>query len=74
VVLHVALPVFVDLGVTALSWWLVLSTARFTLADYPILIHEAPDIALALAVVALLGIGWGLVRTAMTLRTMQSPG
>ena len=71
--MHVVLPVVVDLGVTAFFWWLVLSTAGFTLAGYPILVHEAPDIALALAAIAVLGIGWGLVRTAMTLRTMRSP-
>jgi CubicO group peptidase (beta-lactamase class C family) len=71
VLLHLVLPLVVDLGVTAFFWWLVLSTANFALADYPIIVHEAPDVGLALAVIAVLGIGWGLIRTLITLRVVR---
>jgi hypothetical protein len=61
----------VDVGVTALAWWLVLDTARLTLPEFPVIVHEAPDIGLALVLIAVLGVGWGLVRTALTLRVLR---
>jgi hypothetical protein len=68
---HVGLPLAMDIGLTALLWWLALDTAGFTLADYPVLVHHSPDIGLLLALVAMLGLGWGLLRTALTLRVLR---
>jgi CubicO group peptidase (beta-lactamase class C family) len=68
---HVGLPLAMDIGLTALLWWLTLDTAGFTLADYPVLVHHSPDIGLLLALVAMLGLGWGLLRTALTLRVLR---
>ena len=69
--LHVGIPLAVDLGVTALLWLLALDTARLTLSDYPVLAYHSPDIGVALALIALLGLGWGLVRTVLTLRVLR---
>jgi CubicO group peptidase (beta-lactamase class C family) len=66
---HVVLPLVVDLGVTAFAWWLVLS--RSPTGEIPVILRFAPDIGLSLVVIALLGVGWGLLRTALTLRTMR---
>jgi CubicO group peptidase (beta-lactamase class C family) len=67
----VVLPLTVDLGVTALAWWFVLD--RSPAKDIPVIVRFAPDIALSLAAIAVLGIGWGLLRTALTLHTMRLP-
>jgi CubicO group peptidase (beta-lactamase class C family) len=69
--LHLILPVGLDVGVTALAWWLVLDTARLTLPEFPVIVHEAPDVGLALAAIAVLGLGWGLARTALTIRVLR---
>jgi len=50
---------------------LVLDTARLTLPEFPVIVHEAPDVGLALFLIAVLGVGWGLVRTVMTARTLR---
>jgi len=70
--LHLVLPLALDLGVTVFFWWLVLSTAGFTLAEYPEIVHEGPDIGFAMALIALLGVGWGMARTALTLRVLRA--
>jgi CubicO group peptidase (beta-lactamase class C family) len=69
--LHLGLPLAVDVGVTALIWWLALDTAGLTLSDYRVLVHHSPDVGLAMALIALLGLGWGLLRTALTLRVLR---
>jgi hypothetical protein len=66
---HVVLPLVVDLGVTAFAWWLVLSHSPT--GEFPVILRFAPDIGLSLVVIAILGIGWGLLRTAVTLQTMR---
>jgi hypothetical protein len=68
---HLILPLCLDVGVTALAWWLVLDTARLTLPEFPVIVHEAPDIALTLVLIAVLGVGWGLVRTVLTIRVLR---
>jgi CubicO group peptidase (beta-lactamase class C family) len=71
VLLHLVLPLALDVGATAFFWWLVLDTVGIGLADYPIIVHEAPDAGLALALIGVLGLGWGLLRTALTLRVLR---
>jgi CubicO group peptidase (beta-lactamase class C family) len=68
---HVVLPLIVDLGVTALAWWFVLD--RSPTKDIALILSLAPDIGLSLIVIAVLGVGWGLLRTALTLHTMRLP-
>jgi len=68
---HVVLPLTVDLGVTAFAWWLILD--RSPAKDVALIVRLAPDVGLSLAAVAVLGVGWGLLRTALTLRVMRAP-
>jgi CubicO group peptidase (beta-lactamase class C family) len=64
---HLVLPLALDLGVTVAAWWLVLDRARLGLTDIGVIVQLAPDVGLALILIALLGVGWGIVRTALTL-------
>jgi CubicO group peptidase (beta-lactamase class C family) len=68
---NVVLPLMVDLGVTAFAWWLVLS--RSPTRDIPVILRLAPDVGLSLVLIALLGVGWGLLRTALTVQAMRLP-
>jgi hypothetical protein len=70
---HLVLPLALDLFVTVLAWWLILDRSRhLTVGDYPALLHLAPDVAIAIGLIALLGLGWGLIRTALTLRVLRA--
>jgi CubicO group peptidase (beta-lactamase class C family) len=69
---HVVLPLALDLGLVVLAWWLVLDRAHLGVGDYPAILHLAPDIGLAIGAIAILGLGWGLVRTALTLRALRA--
>ncbi len=71
---HLGLPLLVDIGVPVALWWLYFDTARMLPVDYFRVLPMNPDIALALAVVAVLGIGWGAIRTWRTLRVTTAPG
>ena len=65
---HLVVPGIADIALTGAVWFLYLDGA-----DAPIsvgLVH-APDIVLLIALVSVLGIGWGMVRTIATLRSMR---
>jgi hypothetical protein len=68
---HVAAPLVLDVGVTLLAWWLVLARSSLTVGDYPSIVRLAPDIGLAIGMIAALGLGWGLIRTALTVRLLR---
>lgn len=68
---HLVLPLALDVGLTVLAWWLVLDRAGLSIGDYPAIVHLAPDVGLAIGLIAVLGLGWGLVRTALTLRVVR---
>jgi CubicO group peptidase (beta-lactamase class C family) len=64
---NVVLPLAVDVGVTIAAWWLVLARAELGPTEIGVILQLGPDVGLALVLIALLGIGWGIVRTALTL-------
>jgi hypothetical protein len=66
---HVVLPLAADLAVTAALWWLVLDRNG---SPIPLLIRYSPDLFLALVIVTILGIGWGLLRTRLTVHRPRS--
>ena len=68
---HLVLPLALDVGLTVLAWWLVLERSHLAVGDYPAILRLAPDIGLAIGLIALFGIGWGLVRTALTIRLLR---
>jgi CubicO group peptidase (beta-lactamase class C family) len=68
---HLVLPLALDLGLTVLAWWLVLDRADLGVGEYPAILHQAPDIGLAIGLIAVLGLGWGLVRTGLTLAVVR---
>ena len=65
-------PLVLDVGLTLLAWWLVLDRSHLSIADYPSILHQAPDIGLAIGLIAVFGLGWGLLRTVLTLRVRQA--
>ncbi len=70
---HVVLPLALDVGLTGLAWWLVLDRSHLGVGDYPAILHLAPDVGLAIGLIAMFGLVWGLVRTALTLRVLRAP-
>jgi CubicO group peptidase (beta-lactamase class C family) len=66
---HVALPLAVDLAVAAAVWWLVLDRAQSPLA---LIVRYSPDIFLALVIVTVLSVGWGALRSWLTLRRARA--
>ena len=64
---HVVAPLAFDLGAPAAFWWLL---ADRTDVPLPVIALYAPDIALGIAIITLLGIGWGVIRTVLTLRAL----
>ena len=62
---HIALPLAVDLAVAAAVWWLVLDRAQ---SPFALIVRYSPDIFLALVIVTFMSIGWGVLRTWLTLR------
>jgi len=40
-------------------------------SDYSTILHQVPDVALAIGLIALFGLGWGLVRTVLTIRLLR---
>lgn len=55
-----------DIGLTVLAWFPVLH--RSHLIDYPVVLTLAPNIGLAIGAIAVRGLGWGLLRMALTVR------
>jgi CubicO group peptidase (beta-lactamase class C family) len=68
---HLGLPLVVDLGVPMVLWGLFFTTSQLAPVDFLRVLPYSPDVGLALLVVAVLGLGWGLVRTALTLRVVR---
>jgi CubicO group peptidase (beta-lactamase class C family) len=71
---HLVLPLIVDIGVPVAVWWLYFSTAQLLPVDYLRVAPFSPDLALALAAIAVLGFGWGAVRTWLTVRVIYASG
>lgn len=71
VVQHLLVPLALDVGLTLLAWWLVLERSHLSVGDYPAILRLAPDVGLALGLIAVFGLGWGIVRTALTLRVLR---
>jgi hypothetical protein len=65
---HLALPLIADIGVPAALWWAYFDTAGLSPLDYLRLLPTSPDLMLSLAVAAILGVGWGAVRTWLSRR------
>lgn len=68
---HLVLPLALDVGLTLLAWWLVLDRSHLAVGDYPSILHQAPDIGLAIGLIAIFGLGWGVVRTALTVSALR---
>jgi CubicO group peptidase (beta-lactamase class C family) len=71
IVRHLVLPLTLDIGLTVVAWWLVLDRAGLPIVDYPVIVHLAPDVGLAIGLIALFGLIWGLIRTGLTLRVLR---
>ncbi len=69
---HLLLPLALDVALTALAWLLVLDRSAFGIGDFPAIFHAVPDIGLALILIAVFGVGWGLVRTVLTVRVLRA--
>jgi CubicO group peptidase (beta-lactamase class C family) len=65
---HLLPALALDLVVTAAFVWLYLDRND---APFEILVIYAPDLAVGLVLIAFLGIGWGIVRTVLTLRVLR---
>ncbi len=68
---HLALPAALDVAVPVVFWLLLIDSAQIYPVDYFRLVVLAPDIGLAIGAITLLGIGWGIVRTILTLRIVR---
>jgi CubicO group peptidase (beta-lactamase class C family) len=65
---HLVLPAILDVVVPVAFWMLLIDAAQTYPVDYLRLVLLAPDIGIAIGLITLLGIGWGIVRTILTLR------
>lgn len=70
---HLILPLTVDFGVPVTLWWLYFSNAQLLPVDFLRVAPLSPDLTLSLTVIAVLGVGWGLLRTWLTLRVIRAP-
>jgi len=70
---HLGLPLVTDLGLPIVWWWLYFTNAKLAPIDVLRLLPFSPDLVLALLIVAALGLGWGAVRTWLTLGVARSP-
>jgi hypothetical protein len=57
--------------VPVVFWLLLMDSAQIYPVDYFRLVVLAPDIGLAIGAITLLGIGWGILRTILTLRIFR---
>lgn len=65
---HLVLPLAVDIGVPAALWWAYFDSARMLPIDYLRVLPMNPDLVLAIGLIAVLGVGWGVIRTWLTWR------
>lgn len=70
---HLVLPLAVDVGVPVGLWWAFFDAARLLPIDYFRVLPMNPDLLVSLAVIAVLGLGWGAVRTWLTWRVAAGP-
>jgi CubicO group peptidase (beta-lactamase class C family) len=70
---HLALPLVVDLGVPFSLWWTFFTSAMLQPIDFLRVFPATPDASLSLLAIAVLGLGWGTVRTWLTLRIVRAP-
>jgi hypothetical protein len=63
----------VDVGVPVGLWWAFFDAARLLPIDYFRVLPMNPDLLVSLAVIAVLGLGWGAVRTWLTWRVAAGP-
>lgn len=70
---HLVAPLVVDLGVPLFLWWTFFTNAMLQPIDYFGVFPSTPDAALSLLAIALLGLGWGVVRTRLTLQVIRAP-
>ncbi len=68
---HLVLPLVVDLGVPIAIWTIISERGG---APFDVVMRWAPDIAMGVIVIALLGVGWGILRTILTVRLMRGSG
>jgi CubicO group peptidase (beta-lactamase class C family) len=59
-----------DLGVAAAFWWLVADRAAG--APIEVVLRYAPDVTLLIFAITLLGVGWGVVRTILSIQALRS--
>jgi CubicO group peptidase (beta-lactamase class C family) len=60
-----------DIGVTVAIWWILADKAAG--APFEVVARYAPDIALLILVITVLGVGWGLLRTFLSIRALRMP-
>ncbi len=65
---HLALPLVLDLAIPIALW---ASIADRGGAPFNVVMRWAPDVAWGAVVITLLGVGWGLVRTALSIRELR---
>jgi CubicO group peptidase (beta-lactamase class C family) len=68
---HLVLPAVLDVAVPLVFWLLLIDSAQIYPLDYLRLLVLAPDIGLAIGLITVLGIGWGVVRTLLTIRAVH---
>ena len=68
---HLVLPAVPDVAVPVAFWALLIDSAQVYPVDYLRLVVLAPDIGLAIGLITVLGIGWGIVRTLLTIRAVR---
>ena len=68
---HLVLPAALDVAVPVAFWSLLIDSAQVYPVDYLRLVALAPDIGLAIGLITVLGIGWGVVRTLLTIRVVR---
>jgi len=63
---HLVLPLALDTAVPAVFWLLLAEASQLLPVDWIRVVVLAPDIGIALGLITLLGIGWGVLRTVLT--------
>ena len=63
---HLVLPLALDTAVPAAFWLLLANASQLLPVDWVRVLVLAPDIGIALGLITVLGIGWGVVRTVLT--------
>ena len=68
---HLVPALLLDIAVTAVVWSFL--TDRSGGIPFEVVARYAPDISLLILVIAVLGIGWGLVRTFLSIQALRTP-